>query len=598
MGSGNFDHILKSNVCELIAQQCESTPDKTAVISNGESHSYAAVDRRISEICNAISARGAAPGDLIGICVGRSFDMVAAVIAIIRCGCAFVPLDPEFPVARLRHMLEDSDLDLVLADERGAAILGSEKPALLELGAISGDEQYSAAPAVAQNDLAYIIYTSGSTGKPKGVCVEHSNLTNFLFGMAVQNLVRPGETLLAVTTLSFDIAGLELFLPLVMGGAIVIASDEETYDGERLKEFIEQYSVDVMQATPSTWRLLIEAGWRGRNGFRALCGGEKMPEDVAETLAKGCDEVWNLYGPTETTIWSMCYRVMPGDASIPIGEPIANTDIYILDKAGRETPVGIPGEIYIGGAGVARGYLNNIELTSERFILDPVKGGEARIYRTGDMGRQLPNGNFEYRGRIDDQVKIRGYRVELGDIESAISRHRAVKQSVCKIEEISASDQRIVAFCRVVDGENLNTEDLRDFLTSVLPGYMIPQHFVPVDAFPLTPNGKIDRRALPDFELENIGGGKFVPPDTPEERAVLDAAKSIFDLDEISASANFFEMGGHSLLAMRLLSLLRASICENLTIRAIFEASDFRDLAAQTVAINNAHSQDREELVI
>ena len=598
MSSANFEHILQSNVCDLIARQCEAAPDKTAVIFNGECRTYAALEKRVAEICVAISAYGAAPGDLVGVCARRSFDMLAAVIAIMRCGCAYVPLDPEFPSERLRQMLDDSGLDLVLVDAHGAALLASENAALLELAAVTADAQFSAAPAITENDLAYVIFTSGSTGRPKGVCIEHRNLTNFLFGMAKRNLVKPGEKLLAVTTLSFDIAGLELFLPLVMGGAVIIAGEEDTYDGERLKELIEQHNADVMQATPSTWRLLIEAGWRGRSGFRALCGGEKMPVDIARHLAGGCDELWNLYGPTETTIWSTCYRVKPDDASIPIGSPIANTDIHILDKAGRETPLGIPGEIYIGGAGVARGYLNNPEFTAERFITDPVNGGGAKIYRTGDTGRRLPNGDLEYRGRIDDQVKIRGYRVELGDIECTISQHSAIEQSVCKITEVSASDQRIVAFCRVASGGHLDIEALRNFLISTLPGYMIPQHFVAVESFPLTPNGKVDRRALPDVLLDNIDAGEFVLPNTPEEKAVVEAAKSIFGKNEISVTANFFEIGGHSLLAMRLLSLLRASVCENLTIRMIFEANDFRDLAIRITAFNQARNQDREELVI
>jgi amino acid adenylation domain-containing protein len=351
--------------------------------------------------------------------------------------------------------------------------------------------------AVQPNDLAYVIYTSGSTGTPKGVEIPHRAVVNFLTSMAREPGMTAQDTMLAVTTLSFDIAGLELLLPLTVGGRVVIAPHEVVIDGWQLAQLLRTSGATLMQATPATWRLLLEAGWPGEPHLTILCGGEALPPELARALLPRCRSLWNMYGPTETTIWSTVRRVTSAD-HITLGRPIANTEVYVLSADLQPVPIGVPGELYIGGAGLARGYRHRPDLTTQRFIPHPLcQASEARLYKTGDIVAYAPDGQLKYLGRADHQVKVRGYRIELSEVETALSRHPAVRDVVVMARDVAPGDQQLVAYLVADQEPPLSTQALRDFLQEELPSYMIPAFFMMLATLPLNPSGKIDRQALP-----------------------------------------------------------------------------------------------------
>jgi amino acid adenylation domain-containing protein len=419
----------------------------------------------------------------------------------------------------------------------------------------SGLASSAGRPAGDPGDVAYVIYTSGSTGWPKGVEVPHRAVVNFLTSMAETPGFTAGDVLLAVTTLSFDIAGLELWLPLTVGGRVEVASREEASDGRALAARLAASGVTVLQATPATWRLLLEAGWVNAAGVRLLCGGEALPRELADKLLAGGGTLWNVYGPTETTIWSTVERVTAGPAAITIGRPIGNTQAYVLDGAGQPVPVGVLGELYLGGDGVALGYRNRPALTAEKFVPDPY-GGQAggRLYRTGDVARWLPDGRLHCLGRVDHQVKVRGFRIEPGEIEAALAAQPAVAHAVVTVQPDPSGESRLVAYVVPHDGGSVTASDLRRELRRTLPDYMVPSVFISLDALPLTANRKVDRRALPPVFASTSASERHIEPSTPAERAIAEIWQAVLGVDRISADANFFDIGGHSLLAMRVLS--------------------------------------------
>src|SRR3989442_854352 len=375
-------------------------------------------------------------------------------------------------------------------------------------------------PGADPQRLAYVLYTSGSTGKPKGVEIQHSAVISCLLAMQREPGLTAKDTMLAVTTLSFDIAGLELYMPLISGGRVVIASYDDFRDPLRLTKRIRDSHCSVMQATPATWRALVDAGWRGSSTLKVLCGGESLPPDLAKELLPRCRELWNMYGPTETTIWSTVHRGTSAAGPIPIGRPIANTQTFVLDAYRNPVPEGAVGELYIGGAGLARGYMRRPELTRERFIESPFEPG-ARLYRTGDLARWVPGRYLECLGRVDNQVKVRGFRIELGEVEVAMSNHEAIAQCVVVAREDSPGDKRLVAYFELRPGAVPNVAALRAHLAKALPEYMMPSTFVPLNKLPLTPNGKIDRKALPAPAEQDIQvHGEFVSPRDPLEQAL------------------------------------------------------------------------------
>jgi amino acid adenylation domain-containing protein len=480
------------------------------------------------------------------------------LLGVQKSGGAYVPLDPDFPAERLSFMLADSGATVLLTAEETAA--GVDVPAgvrLVDLGAeaaaLAGMSDANGETGAGPRDPAYVIYTSGSTGRPKGVVVSHGALANFLEAMQREPGLTEADVLAAVTTISFDIAGLELYLPLMVGARIALLSRETAADGPALAAQLEACGATVLQATPATWRLLLEAGWAGSPTLRALCGGEALTRDLADALLARTQEVWNLYGPTETTVWSTVERVEGDGGPITIGRPIANTQVYVLDRQGEPVPIGVPGELWIGGAGVALGYHGRPELTAERFVPDRVgRVAGGRLYRTGDLGRWRADGRLEHLGRLDTQVKIRGFRIELGEIETALSAHPAIRDAVVVAREAGPGDLRLIAYVVYQPGEDLTVSDVRRHLRRKLPDYMIPSVVVALEAIPLTPNRKVDRAALPDpYEHGTRGAASHEPPAPGMEQLLADIWREVLHVDRVGADDNFFELGGHSLLSLR-----------------------------------------------
>ena len=389
---------------------------------------YDELNRRANQLAHFLQARGVGPGVLVGVYMERALELPIALLGILKAGGAYLPVDPEFPRERIDYVLDHSQVSVLLTQERLKEQLGQTGATMICLDTgwqpISRESEQDPASETRPENLAYVIYTSGSTGKPKGVEIPHGAVVNLLASMQREPGLTEHDVLLAVTTFSFDISVLELFLPLAVGATTVIVSREVSSDGARIVEALERHQVTIMQATPTTWRLMIAAGWKGSDRLKVLCGGEALSKDLASDLLPRAASVWNMYGPTETTVWSTCYRLIDPKGPISIGRPIANTQIYILDPLLQPVPIGVPGEIYIGGAGVTRGYLKAPDLTAERFVANPfLQAPAVRMYRTGDLGRYLPDGNIEFLGRTDNQVKFRGFRIELGEIEAALGQH-------------------------------------------------------------------------------------------------------------------------------------------------------------------------------
>jgi natural product biosynthesis luciferase-like monooxygenase protein/amino acid adenylation domain-containing protein len=451
-----WNHPKKSydGICihELFEVQAEKTPQAIAVVSEAGHLSYRELNERANQLGHYLMRRGIGPDSLVGVCVERGLEMLVGLLGVLKAGGAYLPLDPSYPAERLAYMLEDSASAVLLTQRRLLPTLSPQRAASVCLDTdwplLDGMSEENPAAATLRGRLAYVIYTSGSTGRPKGVAIEHRTLSNFLAAMALQPGIAPDDTLLAVTSLSFDIAGLELFLPLVTGAKIVCASREAAADPRALSALLRRHGVSMMQATPSTWRMMLEQDWSDfPRELKILCGGEALPVDLAQALLNRAPVIWNMYGPTETTIWSAVEEVTRDQSPPAIGRPIANTQIYILDGQGRLSPVGVAGELHIGGAGLARGYLNRPELTAEKFIASPFGGASgARLYKTGDLARYKPDGRIEYLGRLDHQVKIRGFRIELGEIETALAQHPQVKQCVVVAREDAPGDKRLAAY--------------------------------------------------------------------------------------------------------------------------------------------------------
>ncbi|MGH8727036.1 MAG: non-ribosomal peptide synthetase, partial [Burkholderiales bacterium] len=500
------DYPNEHTIVQLFETQAALAPDRIAVEfrspgANETQLSYRELDRRANQLAHHLIAIGVGPEVLVGICVERSLEMIIGLLGILKAGGAYVPLDPDYPNERLGFMVSDAALSVVVT-QRGVELpANGAKVVYLDSdhGSIGAQPEHDPVIRADADALAYVIYTSGSTGKPKGVCVAHRALTNLLHAMRDHTAITGEDSLLAVTTLSFDIAALELYLPLIAGARLVLASRETTVDPAALSNCLAGRHISLMQATPATWRLLIEAGWMESGGLRVLCGGEALPQELADQLLARCASVSNVYGPTETTIWSSVERVQ-ANRPISIGRPLANTEMYILDGALNPAPIGVPGELHIGGAGLARGYWNRPELTAEKFIPDPFSAApNARLYKTADLARHLPDGRIEFLGRIDNQVKLRGFRIELGEIEACLRQHPKVREAAVLAREDDPGDKRLAAY--VVPNEANaapSSDELRGFLKELLPDYMLPSSFTALDAMPLTPNGKLDRKALPE----------------------------------------------------------------------------------------------------
>ncbi|HEU4768434.1 MAG TPA: non-ribosomal peptide synthetase, partial [Pyrinomonadaceae bacterium] len=480
-------------------------------------------------------------------------------------------------------MLRDSQARFLLTEERLSAQLSNYHGRKIEI-----DREWDQIAACSQDDLnhpitneqsAYVIYTSGSTGEPKGVVVPHRSVVNVLNSMLAQISLTPTDTMLAVSTLSFDIAVTEIFLPLMAGARVVIASREVAADAMELARLVTSSNATVMQATPATWRMLIDTGWTGNSMLKVLSAGEAFDRRLADQLMATCAEVWNLYGPTETTIYSGVVQVTAAKGPVPIGPPVTNTSFYILDQFTNPVPIGIYGELYIGGEGLAHGYLNRSELTAERFVPHPFSYEPgARLYRTGDLVRYREDGKLEFGGRLDHQVKVRGFRIELGEVEAVLSRHESVRAAVVTAQEVRPGEQRLVAY--VVGERLLSASEWRTFLIERLPEYMIPALFITLEALPLLPNGKVNRRALPvpDSSRPELRR-EFAPPENPTQARLVELWMNVLSLNRVGIHDDFFELGGDSILATRLVSRVRRAFGVELQLRELFWKPTVSDLA-------------------
>jgi amino acid adenylation domain-containing protein/thioester reductase-like protein len=575
---------------QLVEQQVLQTPTAIAVTFQGQQLTYQELNQKANQLAHYLQSLGVKSETLVGVCIERSLDMLVALLAVLKAGGAYVPLDPSYPTDRLAFMLEDSELPILLTEQAQLANLpqSAARVVVLESDRLEIDRQNldNVTSAVTPDSVAYTIYTSGSTGKPKGVQVLHGGVVNFLESMLAAPGLTAADTLLAVTTISFDIAVLELFLPLIAGAKIELVGRDIAADGMRLAEAIAASGITFMQATPATWRLLLATGWQGDKQLKILSGGEAMIRSLADRLLECGGSLWNMYGPTETTIWSAVYQVQPGSDAVSIGQPIANTQIYIIDQRCqrkgdvlRQMASGQSGELHIGGDGLARGYLNRAEMTAQRFVPDPfsTKPG-ARLYKTGDLARIMPDGSIQFIGRVDNQVKIRGHRIELGDIEAAICQYPEVLEAAVITREDNVGEKQLVAY--LVAAENQNYSKLRAYLKEKLPEYMVPTVFVMMDKFPLTPNGKVDRRALPAPSQDRPElDVPMVEPTNEIERDLVQIWSQMLGVVPIGIHDNFFDLGGHSLFIARMMTQVAETFAVNLPLSELFTAPTVAGLA-------------------
>jgi amino acid adenylation domain-containing protein len=548
---GPFEPVYRT-----IERRAAQTPFRVAVICEGVEWTYQQLNEYSNRLAKHLRRTGVREGSLVAVCLERSHQMLGAVLAVLKAGAAYLPLDPSHPASHLELVLSDAQTSLLLTQEHLASRLhtsarvvcvdSEEKLWSRESGA---DLETTGTP----DSLAYVIYTSGSTGRPKGVAIEHGALSNLLHSMEREPGLDPSDTLVSVTTLSFDIAALEIFLPLMVGGRLVIATRDQVIDGHRLLKLLQESQATVMQATPAGWRILLEAGWTGQPALKVLCGGEALPRDLADTLLASSGDVWNVYGPTETTIWSSATRLEKKNGPVPIGPPIANTQFYVLDEQLQPVPVGVTAELYIGGAGLARGYWNRPELTAEKFLRSPF--GSGRIYRSGDLARWLSDGRIEVLGRTDYQVKVRGFRIELAEIETTLASHPAVRDAVTVAVEAGPGDKRLAAWVdsALADPPADLDAQLYSLLTAKLPEYMIPAIITVLPALPRTANGKIDRKSLPAPTFAGRTKGRtFTPAETPQQAKLAEIWAEVLKLERVSITDSIFELGADSLLIFRI----------------------------------------------
>ena len=575
---------------EIFEENVQRMPQAVAVVCMDESLTYVELNRRANQLAHYLQNFGVGPNVVVGISLERSPEMLIALLGVLKAGGAYLPLDSSYPPDRLKLMLEDAQVSVVLTIGQGLAYLPDHEVRTICLDrdgpAIRREIDSNIGLRMDGEELAYILYTSGSTGKPKGVQIPHRALTNCLASMQHELELTAKDKILGITSLSFDIAALELFLPLCVGACLILVSREIATEGVQLRATLEGHEVTVMQATPATWRMLIDAGWEGRRGLKILCGGEELSSGLAANLLQRGKTVWNCYGPTETTIWSLVHRVNSvKDGVIPIGRPIANTQVYVLDAHQQPVPPGVRGELYIGGAGLAKGYLGQPELTAEKFVRNPFSlEKDSRLYRTGDLGRYRTDGAVEFLGRMDHQVKLHGFRIELGEIESLLALHPSVRRAIVILREDSKEDRRLIAYIVCNKGCSSTIAELKRFLASKLPDYMIPSGFVFLDAFPLTLSGKVDRKLLPRAADEHMDETNYIAPRTPVEQVLARIWSEVLKLDSVSVRANFFDIGGHSLFATQIASRIRSRLRVDLPLLKLFEAQTVEQLSRLLLA--------------
>ncbi|MFD2942103.1 non-ribosomal peptide synthetase [Flavobacterium notoginsengisoli] len=563
---------------ELLRKQAEATPDNVALEFHDSKTSYYELHQKANQFANYLKAQGVQSGDFIAVSFPRSPELLYTLLAIMQCGAAYLPLDPEYPKERLEFMLNDSGAKILLTSKVLFAALPSWPQTLFIEDSIDSVNQYSSLPlpfTVSPDNTAYILYTSGSTGNPKGVPITHKNLVNFLCSMAIEPGISKDDRLLSITTISFDIAGLELYLPLIKGATLILADQETARDGRLLLDLVKKEKINFLQATPTTWSMLLDSGWNDKLPIKALCGGEAMPVDLSKELLTKCDTLWNVYGPTETTIWSSIKQIKNDDKLITIGKPIGNTQIYIIDDQGQLVAPGNIGEITIGGDGVAKGYWNRPELTAEKFIKDKFSNEEKILYRTGDLGKLLPNNEIECLGRLDQQVKIRGHRIEPGEVEQALLSLEGIKSAV-----VLADENFLIA--HIVPDSNLEDAEVkipqwREALSTRLPAQLIPHDFNLLEKIPTTLNGKIDRKALSQYKANKKI--TYTAPRTEEENIVATIWKESLNIENIDIFSDFFEMGGHSIKGVKVMIEIEKHTGKRIPLSALFKYSTVEKFA-------------------
>lgn len=581
---------------ELFAAQARKTPDKPAVFLGEQLLTYSQLDERSALLAAWLQTQGAGPGVLIGLAVERSLDMVVGLLSIARAGSAYVPFGPDYPLERLRYMAEDSGVRLILTQAHlvsaveGWAGEGTRVVAMdRDWRRIKREAPQTLAQAAGPDDLAYVMYTSGSTGRPKGVMIPHRALTNFLISMGREPGLHPGDRLLAVTTYCFDISGLELYLPLLNGAECHICPEAMARDGAKLLAEIRRVKPSFMQATPATWTILFHAGWANEERMKILCGGEALPDNLKRRFNEVRADVWNMYGPTETTIWSTLHH-LGSEEPANIGRPIANTEVYIVDDKLRPVPIGAPGELCIAGDGLAKGYWMRPEITAEKFVENPFPGS-AKLYRTGDLACWRPNGTIDYLGRIDHQVKIRGFRIELGEIETQLNSHPDIREAVVVVKTHNET-QSLVCYYLSQIAQPLPPGTLRDHIKTRLPDYTVPGLFVHLQALPLTPNGKTDRKALMEREVERASTEAGPPPEWDRERQIWTIWKDILPLGDLGVHDSFFEAGGTSVSATALVQRLNETFGCEISLATLFSHPTIRQLSDHIAVLSRQARQD------
>lgn len=571
---------------ELFAEQAARSPEAVAVVAEDGRISYGELEQRSNRLAHELIAAGVEPGGLVGMCLERSLELPVAMLAVLKTGAAYVPIDPSYPPQRQELMLADAGVSVLLTEARLQSVASTDGMALVR---VDGDrERIAARPhespglAVDCEQRAYMIYTSGSTGRPKGVEITHRSVANLVAHMRERPGLTREDVVANLTTPAFDLSVPDWYLPLTTGARLVIVPREATLDGVELADWLARSGATFVQATPTTWQVLLDASWTGSAALKIVCGGEALPRALAEELLGRCASLWHMYGPTETTVWSSILELASDDGPVPLGGPIANTRFYVLDGNRQPVPIGIPGELCIGGDGLALGYHDREDLTAEKFVEDPftpIAGG--RLYRTGDLVRWREGGTLEFLGRIDQQVKLRGFRVELGEVEAALEADRDVSAAVAIVREDSPGDQRLVAYVVPATEGAPDVDRLRRECKAALPPFMVPSAFVTLASLPTTANGKLDRRALPAPDgsrpaLER----EYAPPQTAVEETLAAIWAEVLRVERVGRHDDFFDLGGHSLLAVKMVSYAQERFDIDLPLHVVFEHSTVEDLAA------------------
>ena len=565
------------SVPEIFAQRARETPDAPAARSSGKAYSYRELDLRSTNLAQVLVEMGAGAGKAIAVCMEPSADLALVLMAVLRSGCCYVPLDPYTPARRLRNILEECRPIAVIADATTAPMFAQEGLAVLSIDKALPPAVELPLPKPDPESIAYVIYTSGTTGQPKGAMIPHRGLRNALCATRDTLRLGPSDRFLAVSTISFDMASLEMLLPLVTGGCVIVAPGNTGGDPGRLSRFLRQHDITVLCMTPVSWRMLVDSGWAGKPDLKMISGGEALPRELADRLLVRGAELWNAYGPTETSICCAHLRVAPGKEQVPIGPPVANTSFYVADAAGRPLPEDVPGELWIGGAGVGIGYLGKADLTRSRFVPDPLRP-EKLVYRSGDLVRLTGGRELQFLGRVDSQVKLRGYRIELEEIESVFRSHPGVGNAAAVLREDEHGDPALMA-CVTLRGPGVTAAQLRQYAGQFLPEYMLPNRIGILNEMPLTSSGKIDRSRLPTPERTRAAA-LGAEPTNDLERKLLAIFHDVLGERAMGVTDSFFDFGGYSLLIVRLFARINRELKLNLPISVVFEAPSVRQLAA------------------